>query len=435
MSTNGKQHVVIIGGGFAGLYAAQTLGRSDVRVTIVDKRNFHLFQPLLYQVATGGLSPGDIASPLRGILNRYKNIWVRESEATGLDPVTQTVYLDDGELHYDVLIVATGTTHAYFGHDEWERLAPGLKTIEDALTIRGRIFRAFEEAEWATDPNEQRAWMTFVIVGAGPTGVELAGALAELAHYTLKHDFRNIDPRRAQILLVEGVDRVLPPYTADLSAKAAETLESMGVTIRLKTMVTDITEDGLTVKTGDQTEFIPAKTVLWGAGMRASSFARTVASATGAETDRAGRLLVQPDLTLKTYPNIFVIGDLAYHPAQDNKSWPGVAQVAMQQGAYVAKLIRNQIPVGRRQPFKYNDKGSLAVIGRNRAVADLGFLRMSGVPAWLIWVFIHIAYLIEFDNKLRVMLQWGWNYLTRNNGARLITGDAAREPDAVERQV
>jgi len=421
--TNDAHHVVIIGGGFGGLYAAKVLGRGPVKVTVVDKRNFHLFQPLLYQVATGGLSPGDIASPLRAVLNRYKNIWVLTAEVIDIDPGQPKVILRDGELTYDTLIIATGVSHHYFGHDEWAPIAPGLKTVEDALDVRRRIFLAFEAAEREPDPEQRRAWMTFVLVGGGPTGVELAGALGELAHSTLKNDFRNINPREVEILLLEGADRLLPPYPAELSAKAEAGLTRLGVTMRTSTLVTDIQNNTVTMRRGDTVEQIEARTILWAAGVKASPMGQVLAQRAGAQLDRAGRVVVEPDLTIPGHPDMFVIGDLSSFSHQDGKPLPGVAPVAMQQGRYVANLIQARLKGKSLPPFRYRDKGSLAVIGRNAAVADFGSLRFGGFLAWLIWIFVHIGYLIEFDNKVLVMFQWAWNYFTRKRGARLITGE------------
>ncbi len=415
-------HVVIIGGGFGGLYAAKVLGRAPVRVTLVDRRNFHLFQPLLYQVATGGLSPGDIASPLRAVLNRYKNIEVQLAEVVDVLPDERKVVLSDGELDYDMLIIATGVSHHYFGHEEWAKVAPGLKTIEDALEIRRRIFLAFEAAEREPDPDMRRAWMTFVIVGGGPTGVELAGAIGELAHGTLKHDFRRIDPREAQILLIEGAPRILPGYPESLSHKAAQSLERLGVTVKTQTLVTKVEEHVVHVRAGEQEQAIPTRTVLWAAGVKATEMAEILKQRTGAQVDRTGRVIVEPDLSLANHPEIFVIGDLAHYAHQTGEPLPAVAPVAMQQGRYVARLIRRRLQGKSAPPFRYRDKGSLAVIGRNRAVAFFGKWRLSGFFAWILWVFVHLRYLIEFDNKVLVMFQWAWYYLTRKRGARLITG-------------
>ena len=426
MHSNNKRHnVVIVGGGFGGLYAAKALKDAPVNVTLIDRRNFHLFQPLLYQVATGGLSPGDIASPLRAVLQRQKNVRVSKDEVIDVVPDAHKIMLKRGEISYDSLVIATGVSHHYFGNEGWDDLAPGLKTIEDALTIRRRILSAFEAAEWATDPAARQAWLTFVIVGAGPTGVELAGALAELAHNTLKDDFRQIDPTEAKIILIEATDRVLPPYPAKLSTDAADALRALGVTVQTDTMVTDITERSVTVKHNEAEENTPARTVLWAAGMKASAMGNILAERTGVELDRAGRVMVEPDLSINKYPDIFVIGDLAHYAHQDGKPLPGVAPVAMQQGRYVARLIKARIQSDTLPAFNYRDKGSLAVVGRNAGVADFGRIRFAGSMAWLAWLFIHIWFLIGYDNKLVVLIQWAWNYFTRKRGARLITNDNA----------
>jgi NADH dehydrogenase len=417
-----KHHVVIVGGGFGGLYAAKKLAKAPVRVTLIDKRNFHLFQPLLYQVATAGLSPGDIASPLRRILGKYKNISVLQAEVTGINPSTQTLTLPDGEISYDSLIIATGASHHYFGKaDAWADKAPGLKTIEDALDIRQRILRSFEAAERETDPEKRQAWLTFVIVGAGPTGVELAGALGELAHKTLVGEFRNVDLSKVKIVLMEGAEKVLPPYPQALSEQAKQSLLGLGVTIETGALVTDIQENGVMVKQGQISQFLPARTVLWAAGMQASPLGQVIAQQTGAKLDRAGRVKVHGDLSVGDYDNVFVIGDLAHFASADGSPLPGVAQVAMQQGSYVAKLIQKRLKGGSLPQFKYQDRGSMAVIGRNAAVVNMNFLQFWGFPAWLVWVFIHIAYLIEFDNRLLVLFQWAINYFTHKRGVRLIT--------------
>jgi NADH:ubiquinone reductase (H+-translocating) len=417
-------HVVIIGGGFGGLHAAQSLGTApNVRVTLIDKRNFHLFQPLLYQVATGGLSPADISSPLRSILNKHENIKVLMGEVRDVDPHQQKVFLNKGDITYDTLIVATGVSHHYFGNEQWAPTAPGLKTVEDALEMRRRIFMAFEAAEKETDAEKRRGWLTFVIVGGGPTGVELAGAIAELAYSTLKKDFRNIDTNEAKIVLVEGMDRVLPPYPAELSAKAEASLVKLGVKVQTKALVTNIADNVVTIKQGENIEHLEARTVLWAAGVKASAMGKVLAEHTGVELDRVGRVMVESDLTIKGYPQIFVLGDLANFTKPDGKPLAGVAPVATQEGKYVANLISKRI-VGESLPaFEYNDAGSLSVIGRNSAVADFGKVKMSGFLAWLIWIFVHIYYLIDFDNKLVVLIQWTWSYFTRKRGARLITGD------------
>ena len=427
--TPGKHQVVIIGGGFGGLYAAQQLGRVDVEVTLIDKRNFHLFQPLLYQVAMGGLSPGDIASPLRGILSAQKNTRVLMGEVIDVDAVGQQVTLKDGRtIPYDNLIVATGMSHFYFGRDDWAETAPGLKTVEDALEMRRRIFAAFEKAENTSDPDLKKSLLTFVIVGGGPTGVELAGSLAELAYHTLRHDFRHIDTTATRILLVEGMDRVLPPFPTELSARAKKDLEKMGVEVMTQSLVTDIQGHQITLKQGDEVLSLSAGTVLWAAGVRDPGMGGLLADRTGAERDRSGRVIVSNDLSLPTHPNIFVVGDLAHFAHQGdaaspegNRPLPGVAPVAMQEGKYVAKLIQKQIKDETLPPFEYKDGGSLAVIGRHAAVVNLPWAKLTGFSAWFVWLFVHIFYLIEFDNKLLVMTQWGANYLTRKQGSRLIT--------------
>jgi NADH dehydrogenase len=418
----GRHQVVIVGGGFGGLYAAQLLGQADVDVTLIDKRNFHLFQPLLYQVATGGLSPGDIASPLRGVLSRQKNTRVLMGEVVDVDPQAKTVFLkDDGTLTYDTLIVATGMSHFYFGRDDWADIAPGLKTVEDALEMRRRIFEAFEAAEKTTDPELRRALLTFVIVGGGPTGVELAGALAELAYHTLKPDFRQIDTSETRVILVEGMDRVLPPFPPELSARAQRDLERIGVEIRLGSLVTDIKGKEVTLKRGDDVTSLQAATVLWAAGVRDPGMGGILAERTGAERDRSGRVMVTENLSIPNHPNIFVIGDLAHYAHQGERPLPGIAPVAMQQGQYVARLIRKQLNHQTLPKFEYKDSGSLAVIGRNSAVVNLPWTKLTGFPAWVVWLFVHIFFLIEFDNKIMVMTQWASNYLTRKHGARLIT--------------
>ena len=416
-------HVVIIGGGFGGLYAAQNLKKAPVQVTLVDKRNFHLFQPLLYQVATGGLSPGEIASPLRAVLRRQKNTTVLQAEVIDLDPAQRRVILRDGELTYDTLIVAAGVSHHYFGHDDWALSAPGLKTVEDALEIRRRILLAFETAEREPNPDKRRAWLRFVIIGGGPTGVELAGALGELAHATLKEDFQRFNPAEAEILLLEGAERILPSYPADLSARAAASLSRLGVTVRTGALVTAIQNGRVTLRQGGQESQLQSHTVIWAAGMQASALGQVLAGRAGATLDRAGRVMVEPDLSLAGHPEILVIGDLAHFARPTGKPLPGVAPVAMQQGRYAANLIKKRLQGQSLPPFRYFNKGNLAVIGRNAAVADLGAVKFAGFVAWLAWVFVHIWYLIEFDSKLLVLFQWAWNYFTRKRGARLITGD------------
>lgn len=418
-----KHHVVILGGGFGGLYAAQSLNDPAFEVTLVDRRNFHLFQPLLYQVATGWLSPANIASTLRAVLKRQKNARVLLAEAKDIDIRNREVILSPGKLAYDSLIVATGSRHHYFGHDEWESLAPGLKTIEDATEMRRRIFLAFEAAERDPEPERVRALLTFVIVGGGPTGVELAGALAEIAKDTLKHDFRRINPADARILLLEAADRILTPYPAELSKKAESFLAKHGVSVQTHTMVTAIEEGSVTTKRGEIVERIPCHTVLWAAGVRASFLGEALAKASGAQLDRSGRVMVEPDLTLPHYPEVFVIGDLANYPHQGNQPLPGVAPVAIQQGRYVAKVVRCRIRGKPIPPFRYKDRGNMAIVGRGTGVAVLGKLHLAGFGAWLAWLFVHLINLVEFENRVLVLIQWGWYYFRRNRAARLITGD------------
>jgi len=415
--------VVIIGGGFGGLYAAKRLRRAPVHVTLLDRRNFHLFQPLLYQVATGGLSPANIASPLRAILKRQQNTQVLLAEAADIDVANHRVILCDGALPYDFLIVAAGAQDNYFGHDLWQSHAPGLKTVEEATDIRGRILRAFEAAERESDPQRRRALLTFVIVGGGATGVEMAGAIAELSHHTLRGNFKHINPADARIVLLEGMERVLPPYVPKLSARAHAALVRLGVTVRTNTFVTDIQADAVTMRCGEQSERLETRTVLWAAGVRGSSLGAALAKTSGVELDRAGRIVVQPDLSLPGHAEVFVIGDLANYSHQTGKPLPGVAQVAMQEGRYVADLIQQRLRGGMLPPFRYKDRGSMAVIGRNAAVVDLGWIRFSGFLAWYIWLLVHLVSLIQFGNKVLVLIQWAANYVTRNRSARLITGE------------
>ena len=444
--------VVIVGGGFAGLYAARDLGKDKaVEVTLIDRRNYHLFQPLLYQVATGALSPGDIAQPLRAILRRYRNTRVVLGEAVALDPTAHRVELSDGGgVEYDTLIVATGARHAYFGHDEWAPLAPGLKTIEDATDMRRRILIAYEAAEREADPARRKEWMTFVVVGAGPTGVELAGALGEIARDTLRRDFRSIRPSDAQVLLVEALDRVLPLYPVKLSKSARRQLERLGVTVRTSTRVTAIDESGIDVVVGGAapaasgasgaapapapapTERIPTRTVLWAAGVQASSFGGKVAQALGVETDRAGRVPVGPDLSVAGHPEVMILGDLAVATRVGGKLVPGVAPAAIQEGLYAANSIRRRVHGKPSRPFKYSDRGDVAVIGRLSGVADIRWLgrigQMSGFVAWGMWLGVHILYLIGFANRLVVLIRWAWSFLTHGRGTRLITGEPHLPP-------
>ncbi len=420
----GNPHrVVILGGGFGGLGVALGFRHAPAEVTLIDRCNYHLFQPLLYQVATGALSPANIAEPLRNILHKQKNTQVLLAEAMDIDVAGRRVILSDGAVAYDTLVVATGSSHQYFGHDQWEEFAPGLKTIEDATDMRRRILLAFEAAERESDAEKRREWMTFVIVGAGPTGAELAGALGEIANDTLRGDFRNIDPSHTRIVLVEGADRVLPSYPASLSAAAQKMLERLGVTVRTGALVTDVQGRSVTIREGERTEVIPVRTALWAAGVASSPLGRVLEKNAGASIDKAGRVVVEPDLTVPGHAEIFVIGDLANFSHQTGKPLPGVAQPAIQQGSYTAKLIRQRLRGEKTaRPFHYFDKGNLATIGRGKAVADLNWLRLAGLPAWLIWVFVHLLYIAEFRNRLLIFLQWGWLYLTWDRSARLITG-------------
>ncbi|MFN8140044.1 MAG: NAD(P)/FAD-dependent oxidoreductase [Fimbriimonadales bacterium] len=424
-----NQHrVLIIGGGFAGLYAAKSLRKLPVEITLIDQRNFHLFQPLLYQVATGAISPGEIASPLRGILRRNKNTRVLMSKVIQVDSAAKKVQVEEGWVEYDTLIIATGVTHSYFGHDEWSTIAHGLKTVEDALEIRRDIYMAFERAEATTNDAERKALLTFAIIGGGPTGVEMAGALAELSRRTLRGNFRSIDPSSARILLLEADDRILPTYDPFLSAKATRSLEKLGVEVRTGSRVTSVAEGSVLITRGIEQERIPTRCAIWAAGVRASSFGSSLRDSLGAATDRVGRIVVGPDLSLPFDPSVFVIGDLAAFYDSAGAQLPGVAQVAMQQGRYVASVLRARLPGSSVGAFRFRDPGSIAVIGRNAAVFSRGRIKLWGWPAWFVWAFIHLAYLIEFDNKLLVLLQWAWSYLTFNRGARLI-GAAEGERD------
>jgi NADH dehydrogenase len=413
MTTRPK--VVIVGGGFAGLNAAKKLAHSPVDVTLVDRKNHHLFQPLLYQVATAGLSPAEIAVPIRQVLEKKPNVEVLLGEVKDFNLADHKVLLDHGSLEFDYLIVATGATHSYFGHDEWAQNAPGLKTIENALEIRRRILLAFEIAERQAYSSGTHPQLNFVVIGGGPTGVELAGTLAEITRHALAEDFRHVDPRRTRILLVEAGHRLLAAYPEDLSASAAEQLQKLGVEVRTGTPVTEVAPDH--VRIGDH-EIVNAAVILWGAGVRASSLGRKL----GAPLDKAGRVIVNNDCSLPDQPNVFVVGDLAAMKMENGKPVPGVAPAAIQQGKYVAEIIAHDLKGRPRRPFHYLDKGSLATIGRAAAVADFGKIHLSGFIAWLGWLFIHIFFLIGFRNRVIVLIDWAWSYFTMERSARLITG-------------
>jgi NADH:ubiquinone reductase (H+-translocating) len=433
-----QHRVVIVGGGFGGLYAAKVLSRDErVDLTLVDRRNFHLFQPLLYQVATGALSPGEIAAPLRSIFRKRKNTTVLLGEAVGLDTNKREVVLSDcGPIPYDTLIVATGARFSYFGHDDWAKYAPGLKSVDDATEIRRRILIAFEAAEREHDPVRRGEWMTFVVVGGGPTGVELAGALGEIANDTLKRDFRSIDPTQARIVLVEAMERVLPTYPPGRSASAKSQLERLGVMVRTGTRVVGIDDRSVTLSVGadgdGREERLPARTVLWAAGVMVSSFTRAVAEATAAETDRAGRVVVGPDLTIPGHPEIFVVGDAAVQPWKKDRPVPGVAQGGIQGGTYAAKTIQRRLAGEATPRFRFSNRGDVAVIGRLSGVTDIPWLgpfgRQGGFIAWMLWLGIHITYLIGFGNRLVVIVRWAWSFFTHGRGTRLITGQPLLPP-------
>ncbi|MDQ6810175.1 MAG: NAD(P)/FAD-dependent oxidoreductase [Verrucomicrobiota bacterium] len=408
-----QPHAIIIGAGFGGLEAAKKLGCEALKVTVIDRTNYHLFQPLLYQVATAALSPADIAAPVRGVLSECRNVEVMLAEVKAVDVQTRTVKAGDLELQYDYLIVATGSRHSYFGHPEWEVLAPGLKSLEDAVEIRRRILMAFEFAEKTTDENARHAAMTFVIVGGGPTGVEMAGAIAEIARYTLAKDFRHIDPSQARIIVIEGELRVLASFPEDLQLSATKQLAALGVEIRTGVHATDLTDAGL--KVGD--EFIPCRVKIWAAGNTASFVGKSL----GVPVDRSGRVVVNDDLTIPEHPEVQVIGDLANFPHQTGKPLPGVSPVAMQQGRHAAHNILEMIDGRKPQRFRYWDKGNLATIGRNKAVADLHFIHLSGLIAWFVWAFVHVLFLVGFRNRLAVLIEWAWAYFSFAKGSRLIT--------------
>ena len=422
-----RPHVVILGGGFGGLYAARALRNAPVRVTVVDRRNHHLFQPMLYQVATAGLDPSDIASPIRSILRRSKNTEVILAEARSVDVSAHRVDFTDGSsLQYDYLLIATGARHSYFGHDQWEPLAPGLKSLEDALEIRRRVLLAFERAERETDPVRRHIFLTFVVVGGGATGVEMAGAVAEIRRYALRRDFRRIDPGEATVMLLEGGPRLLPSYPPSLSDEAKLELRKLGVEVRTETLVTEVRPEAV-VAAG---WVIPTVTVIWAAGNTASPLLKTL----GAPLDRAGRAIVEPDCTIPGHPEVFVLGDAAAFKGETGETLPGICPVAIQMGQYAARSIEGDLAGRPRRPFTYWDRGQLAVIGRGQAVADIWKLHFGGFLAWLIWIFVHIFFLIGFRNRVLVLLEWAWSYLTYSRGARLIT-EETQVPGATLRPV
>lgn len=418
--TEKRPRVVIVGGGFGGLSLAQSLADAPVQVTLVDRRNHHLFQPLLYQVATAALNPSDIAIPIRRILRTQKNVEVLLAWAKSVDFAHRRLILDEGVVDYDYLVVAAGARHSYFGRDEWKPFAPGLKTIGEAIDIRRRVLSAFEQAEREPDAQRREAWLTFVVVGAGPTGVELSGALCEVARHSLARDFRHINPAQARVILLEGSDRVLPPYVPELSEKARQQLVRLGVDVQTNQKVTNIDAEG--VQVGERR--IPTRTVLWAAGVMGSGFGRSL----GVPLDRAGRILVQSDLSIADYPNVFAIGDGAC-VMQDGKPVPGVAPAAVQEAKHTAKNIVRSIGGEARLPFRYQDKGSLATVGRTAAVADFGKLRLSGPLAWLAWLALHLMFLVGFRNRIIVLFQWLWSFISYDRGARLITGPLKRSPE------
>jgi NADH dehydrogenase len=418
MDGSRRPRVVVVGGGFAGLEAVKGLRRAPVDITLLDARNHYLFQPLLYQVATAALNPSDIAAPLREILRKQENVTVLLAHVTGIDMENRKVLLPDGEQPYDYLVLATGATHSYFGHPEWAHLAPGLKTIEDAIEIRKRVLLAYEAAEREPDAERRKALMTFVIIGGGPTGAELAGAFCEIARYAMAKDFRRINPSDARIVLIEGAPRILPTYVESLTTKARQQLEKLGTEVRTNERVTGVDADGVWIGS----ERIKAHTVIWAAGVQASPLMKCC----GTELDRAGRAIVEPDLSVPGHPEIMIIGDAAFRE-QDGKPIFGVAPAAMQGGRYAAQRIRRMIAGQPVEPFHYVDKGSLATLGRRAAIADIRGIRLSGFIAWLAWLFIHLAYLIQFRNRVIVLMEWAWSYVTFQRGARLITGPVPEE--------
>ena len=423
MNDQQLHHTVIVGGGFGGLWATRKFRKSNIKVTLVDKNNFHLFQPLLYQVATGSVSPAEIASPLRGILAKQKNVSVLLGELKAVDLNKKIISVDDSQLSYDSLIIATGSENHYFGNDSWETKARGLKTIDDALQIRSQIYSSFEIAEKENDSAERKRLLTFIIVGGGPTGVELAGSIAEIAKITLRDNFRNIDPAEAAIYVVDFASKVLNGFHKQLCDDALHTLEHLGIKVLLNTKVEEIDTDGIFVTENNKKYKIESRNVFWAAGVKSSPVGKMLVE-NESGLDNAGRVFVEADMSLPKYPDVYVIGDLAHKEDKQGNLLPGTAPVAMSQGNYVANKILKKLKGESIQPYKYKNKGVMAVIGRAKAVADLGWIRFSGYPAWLLWLFIHLMYLVGFDNRVLVFIQWGWNYFTRNRGARLITYDS-----------
>ena len=419
-TTTSTPHIVIIGGGFAGLNTVRYLKDAPVSITLIDKNNTHVFQPLLYQVATGELASGDIATPLRSIFSQQKNVRVLLGEMTGIDPENRKVSVMDTEISYDYLVLACGARVNYFGNPDWQSKAPGLKNLEDALEIRKRVLMAFEKAEWIEDPKKRAACLTFVVIGGGPTGVELAGALTELARYSLRHNFKSIKPEDARILLVEGSQRILNGFPEKLSRHAKKYLLKLGISVRNSCYVREISEKRIRLESGNNSEWIEAETILWAAGVSASNLGNLIKATCNAELDRMGRIMVMPDFSVPGYPAIFVLGDLANYPHDTGSPLPGLATVALQEGRYLAKLIMSKCNAMQIPPFHYQDRGSMAVIGRNAAIADLHFLQLHGFAAWVIWVLIHIHNLIAFDRKLLVLFEWAWNYFTRRRSNRII---------------
>lgn len=422
-------HVVVIGGGFGGMESVKALKNAPVRVTLIDRRNLHLFQPLLYQVATGGLSPGDIAAPLRAVFRKNRNVQIYMAEVLKIDTKNKSVTCDKISVNYDSLILAPGSVNHYFGHDEWAPFAPGLKSIEEALDIRKRILSAFENAELTTDDKKRRELLTFVIVGAGPTGVELAGTVGEITRYTIRKDFRNFDPKMARIILVEGQDRCLPTFPPELSEPCRKMLEDLGVEVMLKTFVIKITENEVIIKQDGKETAIKSNCVLWGAGIKASPLGKMAVGDDQNLLDKMGRVIVEPDMSVSGHPDVYVIGDLANYPHQGKEPLPGLAPVAMQQGRYVARLIAARLKNKKLKPFRYVDKGTLATIGRSRAVGVIWKIKFKGFLAWLLWFFVHLMYLVGFENRLLVLIQWAWNYFTWARSARVITNVYEHAPE------